>query len=105
MSKLETAFSKALKQRADIEGHKPAQTASGESVTKFDAGFPVTPLTNLAEDNATEIKRSGLSKLATVKEQIRNMVHTNLFTDDELAKRRIVFPRMKDKNLTTAPVR
>jgi capsular exopolysaccharide synthesis family protein len=100
MSKLETAFSKALKQRADIEGQNAAQANSSDSITKFDAGFPVAPVTTtLAEENATEIKRSGLSKLATVKEQIRNMVHTNLFTDDELAKRRIVYPRMKDKNL------
>jgi len=83
MSKLETAFSKALKEQAarGSEGGSDAEKLKGFN------GLPQKPVENLKD-------------LVSVRNQIKNMANSrSLMTDTELANKHLIYPGMKDKDL------
>ncbi|GAB1265258.1 hypothetical protein NBRC116493_14990 [Aurantivibrio infirmus] len=83
MSKLETAFSKALKEQA-------AQGAQGDTDSENTRNIGGLP------------QKTGddLKELVSVRNQIKKMTDKgNLLSDIELANKRLVYPRMKDKDL------
>lgn len=83
MSKLETAFSKALKEQA-------AQGSEGASDSEKLKGFHGLPQKSVED----------LKELVSVRNQIKNMENSrSLMTDTELANKHLIYPSMKDKDL------
>lgn len=89
MSKLETAFSKALKENpSDQEKNAPLEEDKDNSTVAL----------NLGSEKAIS-NRTGISGLASSRSQIKQMSQQDCLSDRELADRRIIYPRMKDRNL------
>ena len=98
MSKLESAFSKALKERSELE----ARTALNKQVD----GAPSTQVPVADSTAASDLGVSGPSgenqkvgRPLPSKQQIKRMAQGRILSNSELAKRRIVHPKMKDSNL------
>ena len=93
MSKLESAFSKALREQGSAKSYDVDKSKSGSSVSSE---------LQSARHFGSEITVSsgGVNRnLVTTKSQIRKMVYKDTMSDGELAKKRIIYPRMKDKRL------
>lgn len=84
MSKLETAFSKALKER---ESAINREVLDG-TAAKLDPAN--------AADLATPPTRN---QLVTARYQIKNIACTKKLTESELANKRLIYPKMKDSKL------
>lgn len=100
MSKLETAFSKALRERSEAEregkvtiakAQKGVDRVTEESLQLMEASSAEVP---------PRSSEAGSRKdLMTKKSQIQNMAHTTMLSEEELARKRIIYPRMRDTNL------
>ena len=93
MSKLESAFSKALREQGFSETTLRKEVDS--SVTSADV--------NQSERGKGVLAKSSnkLKDIVSSRSQISNMVHRELLTDEQLAAKRLVYPKMKDKKLLT----
>lgn len=99
MSKLETAFSKALKERSKLQGQTGEKLGAQGGNSRVDVNADIPQVQSVVIDDQKKEIQLSPNSLATVRTQIRGMSHGNLLSDEELAKRRIVYPRMKDANL------
>ncbi|MGH1470017.1 MAG: CpsD/CapB family tyrosine-protein kinase [Cellvibrionaceae bacterium] len=82
MSKLETAFSKAMKEQNK-------QPSNSESSTSDNASGPNNKL----------VRSSGKQPAVSPRNQISRMQQEFTFTEDQLADRRLIYPSMKDEKL------
>lgn len=93
MSKLESAFSKALEQQA--RDHSPG--AEVESQGNTAPGLPNGGLARAAEKAMAN--RSGLATLVSPRSQIKAMSESFLLSDEQLEAKGIIHPRMEDVRL------
>lgn len=89
MSKLESAFSKALQEKP------PEET---QDVTRRDGRDTTAVPLNLSAEKAVS-KQSGIGELVSSKNQIRQMSDGRRLSDEELAHKRLIHPGMKDTKL------
>jgi protein-tyrosine kinase len=100
MSKLETAFSKALKEQTSEQTSK--QNRDAAEVQRQSAGSEkkegnAVPLSVTSEKALA--RRTGLSNVVDSRSQIRQMAETRRMSDEELEARGIIHPRMQDARL------
>ncbi|GAB1257151.1 hypothetical protein NBRC116494_16530 [Aurantivibrio plasticivorans] len=92
MSKLESAFSKALREHAQKESGGVDQHAAADNLAASDSQ-PVS------EETSKAVSKARMKDIVSAKSQIKNMSHRLLLSEEEMAAKRLIYPRMKDKEL------
>lgn len=93
MSKLESAFSKALKEKGLTSDGRPGDSAP--------ESFDARKVLNSDEKMLAPRNPAKLKDIVSSRSQISNMVHKKLLSEQELADKRLVYPKMRDKKLLT----
>lgn len=96
MSKLETAFSKALKEQS-LEQNKDTVAVERQPAGPERREGKAVPLSVSSEKALA--KRTGLSNVVDSRSQIRQMAETRQLSDEDLEARGIIHPRMQDTRL------
>ena len=96
MSKLESAFSKALREQALTQSRQTGDASSG-SEPNSDSALA----RSIVADKAGNTEARKIKDIVSAKTQISYMRDDSVLTDEELANKKLVCPRMKDKNLLT----
>lgn len=91
MSKLESAFSKALKEHNAIT----RQTAAVDGdVGKINSNSQLAETEARARSGGTDLR-----DVVSARSQIKKMSHGAILSDEELARKKLIFPRMRDVGL------
>lgn len=90
MSKLETAFSKALKEQTSDKS---------KDVTSADRKDNSSAVSLSINSERALANRTGLSNLVSSRSQIKQMSERFLLTDSELEEKGLIYPRMEDMKL------
>jgi protein-tyrosine kinase len=96
MSKLETAFSKALKEQSSEQNNNASTAERQPASTERTDGNAVSLSVNSEKALA---RRTGLSNVVDPRSQIRQMAETRRLSDSELEERGLIHPRMEDARL------
>lgn len=98
MSKLETAFTKAMREQVSA-GTKVEHGSGLNTFAETDEAGVNAAVQKATEARLHERLPSFLANVAVAKNQIKKMSNRRLLTDDELMAKRLIYPRMWDVKL------